>query len=440
MNKKEKHDIIFPNVHEYMRRGMDNDFSISLLSEWRDIAAGYGEVAMFWGGENKTILAPRGIDKVFVDYIKDLLGYNTIDVLTTKNYTSETSKDFYKDNNIIGKIRDISENYVALNFIPWGATEGAYLLINRLKESVDNLEINEIPNYEHYWTSLYFDSKIGFREVCLELSKESKEIRIPDGVVCDGIKEVMIFLQRYYTKRIPCVIKANMGAGGFGNIFMYQEMMNWSFDDIKKHIYSAIGELPYFHKGIVIIEELIEVGSNEEGQSSQYFMSGYISGDGKNQMVGGGQDIRDRNNYYSGVYMGKGVINDPTFKKLSNIMNIVGERLSKEGYIGHWGVNFMLDKKGTIYMIELNPRRCGESHIHGIANKLYGLNWMKEVCVLSRFPLNVQVKKDLKIENVIKVFKKVNNDFEVMNIKVIPTQISWLFKCKRSIKECLISL
>lgn len=95
--------IIIPNVHDYVRRGMDPSFPERLLAEWRDIASGFSEVSLFWEGNDKLVLSPREINKNFISYIKGLLGYENLLVLVPRSYTSDFCDDILGDETLFQK-------------------------------------------------------------------------------------------------------------------------------------------------------------------------------------------------------------------------------------------------------------------------------------------------------------------------------------------------
>jgi hypothetical protein len=390
------YSIIFPNVHEYMRRGMEDGFDENLLREWRDIAAGLAEVSIFWEGNEKLILSPKPIDDIFIDYNKMLLGYGEILVVVPKSYSSNTSLDFLNDIEALSAINSFVRNKDIVHFLPWGATEDVYILLNRILEKNPQVISQELPLIDDYWTSLYYDSKIGFRELCKDLQKTNLQINIPKGYSCGTLKEALAIIRGLHKKGRACVLKANSGSGGFGNVFISKQWLNAPFQKVTEYINESIEELPYFKTGTILVEEFVEVPSPIAGKDSNIhscFMSGCITEDGNMKVTAGGIDIRDKYNYYSGARLGKTVFPKELWSKLESIMHIMGHAIASNGYRGQWGVNIMVTKDGLPVMIELNPRRCGESHIHGLEKRLYGEDWMETSFVLSRLPLGELFRK-----------------------------------------------
>lgn len=426
MRKAEKimdntNSVIFPNVHEYMKRGM-GQFSESLLAEWRSIAAGYGEVSLLWQGKNKLILAPRPIDDDLLSYHRTAWGMDEVCAVTPQSFTSDTAGDFLADKNAMDTIHNFLGRHQKSYFIPWGATEGAYEILKSLDSS--GVINHEIPKKEDYWSSLYYDTKIGFKELCFQLG-----IRVPKGYACDSLKMALSVIRGFCLKGEACVLKANSGAGGFGNIFITKDMLSKSFHEVESYIYSSIEELPYFRQGAMLVEEWIEIPASSKLNSADIcsgFASAEILPDGKVRVIAGGIDTHDSSGYYSGARLGKGVLPVKLWNYLKNVLLKLGDSIAECGYRGHWGINYMLRCSGEPVLIELNPRRCGESHVHNIATVMAGEDWMESLYIINRFPMEVRVEREVSVRELLDQFDSVNKKYS--EATAVPVQLSWLKK------------
>lgn len=413
--------IIYPNVHEYMKRGM-GPFPGKLLAEWRRIAAGYGEVSLLWPGKNKLVMSPQVIDKDLIEYQRDAWKMGEISIVTPTAFTSETSKDFLQDTKAISKIQNFVNRHATTEFIPWGATSGVYDILKAINSP--KLVSHEIPKEQNYWSSLYYDSKIGFKELCHQIG-----LKVPQGYVCDNLNMAFSIIKKFSSCGKECVLKANMGAGGFGNVHISKEIFSKSSTEIEAYVYKSIEEMPYFKEGAILVEEWIEppiIHAKQFVSLYSGFASAEILPDGNIKIIGGGIDAHDHNGYYNGAKLGKEVFPDSLWNYLKNILEKLGAAISENGYRGHWGINYMLRANGEPVLIELNARRCGESHIHNIGRILAGENWMDTLHVISRFPMEVSVDRDITVCELLDLFDKRNKKYK--NALIVPVQLSWLKK------------
>lgn len=421
--------VVIPNVHEYAQKGMDPDYPALLLATWRNVASGFSEVALFWEGDDKLVVSPKPMDSIFVAYIKDLLGYRSITVVSPQRCTTELSMDILRDESVLSAIG----SYVNLNGVtylrPWGATKQMYLLADEITNRGLRLSFDELPKRNDYWSCTYIDSKIGFREMCVGLQDKTPSIRIPRGFTCDSFANSLEVLRWFHAKRVPCVLKASSGVGGYGNVFLREELLHQPFEQVEKFVCEATKTLPYFRTGAAIVEEMISPAA-PQGMSSpacarSVFLSGLVQANGELKIVGGGTDIRDSQCNYAGAEIGKENLLDAVADVAKTVMYEMGNTIAGYGYRGHWGVNFIVST-ATPVAIELNARRCGESHAYAIAERLYGATWMSDCYAITRLPIRVQVEPSVSIGSALHAFERTNRRCKKRGILAVPTQVSWL--------------
>lgn len=109
------------------------------------------------------------------------------------------------------------------------------------------------------------------------------------------------------------------------------------------------------------------------------FMNGSISAKGKVYFTGifrqmiGVPELASSAEIYVGFDCGGVVDYSPKIKEQARIiMQTVGEKLSKQGYKGYFGIDLILDEEEeNVYLIEINPRFVGST---GIVNYLHAIN------------------------------------------------------------------
>jgi len=421
--------VVIPNVHEYAQKGMDPQYPALLLARWRNVAAGFSEVALFWEGDDKLVVSPKPIDAAFVEYITDLLGYRSIGVVTPQRCTTELSLDILRDESVLSAIGSYVDAKGMTYLRPWGATKQMYLLVDEISNRGLRLSFEELPRRNDYWSCTYIDSKIGFREMCVGLQDKTPSIRIPRGFTCDSFANSLEVLRWFHTKRVPCVLKAPSGVGGYGNVFLREELLQQPFEQVEKYVCEATKALPYFKSGAAIVEEMIfseaPQGISSPACTRSVFMSGLVQANGDLKIVGGGADIRDNHCRYAGAEIGKENLIDAVADAAKAVMYQIGDAIAGYGYRGHWGVNFIVST-ATPVAIELNARRCGESHAYAIAERLYGTTWMSDCYAITRLPIRVQTEPSVSTGSVLRAFEKTNRRCKKRGILVVPTQVSWL--------------
>lgn len=428
--------LVVPNMHEYAQKGMDADYPALLMAKWRNISSGFAEVALFWEGDEKLIVAPQPIDGDFVDYVVHLLQYHSIKVVTPQHSTTELSLDTLNDESVLTAIKAFAGAGDDITLRPWGATRQVYALLEQLDHLGLRVSREELPVRESYWSCSYIDSKIGFREMCVALQRTPSRLQIPRGFTCDSLESAVEVLRWFHTRRVSCVLKASSGVGGYGNVFIREELCDQPFWQVEKYVRESIRALPYFKHGAAIVEEIIcsetEMQGSSHACSRSVFMSGLIQADGTTRLIGGGTDFRDDECHYVGAELGKLEVFDVVGDATREVMLRIGEAIASYGYRGHWGVNFIVSNACPV-AIELNARRCGESHAYALAERLYGPSWMSECYVITRLPVHVQVRPGVGVKSVLRAFEKTNRKLARSGLLAVPTEVSWLHQPTRGL-------
>jgi len=352
-------------------------------------------------------------------------------VVTPQRYSTELSTDILGDESVLVKISEYVNAQRVGYLQPWGATPQIYSLVDEFKTRNIRIISEELPDRNAYWSCNYIDSKIGFRELCVKLQRLCPNIQIPRSFICDSFASAMEILKWFHMNKIPCVLKSSSGIGGYGNVFLWSEMLMQPFQEVEMYVLETIKALPYFKSGAAIIEELIPTSetfrtSTHQGCSNSIFMSGLILPNGKMKIVGGGTDMRDSQCLYIGAEIGKYNPLDDFIFFIKPAMYQIGETIAEYGYRGHWGVNFMISREGIPIAIELNARRCGESHAYALAERIYGEDWMSSCSAITRFPFQVQIECDVTTSSILRAFEKTNTSWKRKGVWTIPTQVSWL--------------
>ncbi|MFQ3629061.1 MAG: hypothetical protein SNJ81_15990, partial [Cyanobacteriota bacterium] len=90
----------------------------------------------------------------------------------------------------------------------------------------------------------------------------------------------------------------------------------------------------------------------------------------------------------SGAYAGELVspawVNAPWYADLSAAALEVGRKLQAMGYVGHFDLDGIVDDAGTLYLLEVNARRTGGTHVYELAQFLLGAHRAQTATLLSR--------------------------------------------------------
>ena len=276
MNRTNK-TIVFPNVHEVVCRSMPwKTFDSGFLNKLRDAGAAYSELGILWGGDNKTVVLPKSIPNVQLDYIIDLLGYKNIEIIIKDSIHGEICSLPH------GALNSL-ESFDTIYCLFWGASTEAYSMVSQMQSLGFHIEAPDIPLESVFRHVELFDSKSKFREL---LSFENIDFGTMNFRIAKSYVEVPVILEGYVDAQIPCVVKSEFGVGGYGNIFLSKELILSGYEKCLKIIEEAVNFAPYISSNEIVFEDLIR------DNSSTISGLGVINPDGSCRIVGVVKEIR----------------------------------------------------------------------------------------------------------------------------------------------------
>jgi hypothetical protein len=62
---------------------------------------------------------------------------------------------------------------------------------------------------------------------------------------------------------------------------------------------------------------------------------------------------------------------------------LIAERLQEMGYVGHFDMDCIVRDDGHLYLLEINARRTGGTHVHDFAKHYYGEDYIEKASFIS---------------------------------------------------------
>jgi len=391
--------IIVPNVNEVIRRGMPwSTFSIDFLNKLFVSGTAYSEMGLFWDSHctERIIITPVNIPKVYIDYICSVMKYDSLCQIVSNYRMGSLSKwnPLFKE---LSKKTDVISFY--------GASKEAYSFCELVSKHTKCKINNDLPLKVDYGTALLYDSKSKFRNNIGDYSNLT-----PLHVVTNN-SHIKSELYKYYKRNIPCMVKAEFGVGGYGNI----QLKNFAqgYECWLQSIENGFEFAPYIPSGDIIIEELIH--SKKQCCFSGF---GYISEDFFCSSIGYVEEIRDS----LGYYVGSTNLSPEYVNMVEDITLGIGLILAGKKYRGYFCVDFIQCSNGCIHILEINTRRCASNYIFDIIKRLKfndNIAWYHRLGIPTRV-----TQKDYFFADILEIFDSLNRELRYQY--ALPIQVSGL--------------
>ena len=232
----------------------------------------------------------------------------------------------------------------------------------------------ESPLEENLWVKDYIDTKLGFRTLVPQWL--SHLYPMPPGYVTDQLDVVACIIADFARKGKGCVVKANTGGSGVGNLFLPYERLKETTDYA-----SLLAENIFLKQDVFIVEEYIR--SHDVISPSLEFYAPPPE-QGKPFLTYLSNQHFEASGRFAGVIVAQEFYDAPWYPPFLELgMGIAGE-LQALGYVGHFDIDAIADDSGEIFTVEINSRRTGGTYAHEFMSNKYGPDYAKNHAFLSQ--------------------------------------------------------
>lgn len=330
---------------------------------------------LFGSSDNRLLVTPFPIDLSLLVDGQRLLGLRNILNLSPRRVGESLCESVLRDRKLLKFLVGTIRANGGIRLISYGATPEFLKLIRFLKNKGLKFETPEVPPDENYWTTEFFDSKAGFRQIAQYLNGHLPSM--PEGATAHGFSEVAGWV-RYFLleKGTGCVLKTNRGLAGAGlRIIRKGELGSKNITRYLKHLFS---QGPFWSTEPTVVEEFIEpeVGvcggapnielRIQKGQVAPLYVCGMRV---------------TRQGAFRGVELGQGAVPRGLKRELINYGKKFGRFLNRFGYQGFYETDFVLGRGRQLYPIEANLRRTGGTDVYLMCQRLLSANFIDDYYV-----------------------------------------------------------
>ena len=344
------------------------------------------------GEENILLILPSQIEPDFMAYFHELFNGKKIRIIVPKIHSGEICSDILKDPAIMTEIDKIVKISQKVEIISYSASLQFLNLIRSLKQKHTNIITPESPDEEDAWTVNFFGSKSGIRQLAQQSVTYEPDFKMPEGLICMGLEDAAKIAANKYITEQGVVLKTNKGHSGAGVLIFRPGDLPLEYTACQVTINELLNKESYWKLFPIIIESYIPPNFNIGGGFPNVEFK--ILNNGRvDFLYYCGQRVTPQG-IFKGVEINDESLNDRVAAQITDTGFFVGERLAKEGYRGHFDVDFISAKNGELYVTESNVRRTGGSHVYYTSVALFGKDFMHQTYSLSNdgypLPTNTQ--------------------------------------------------
>ena len=343
-----------------------------------------GDHGLWWLGREKLVVTTSPIEDA--ERLSKKWSYENSQCLYLEKPTFLLSQDILNDAGLLEKVLAYAGPEKKLAVVPYASTP-EFLQLAHLLESEHGLTVHlpESPTQDNLWLKDYLDSKAGFR-VLVDHWLGAENV-LPFGFICQDVEQAADAANWFKEQGKGCVVKANQGGSGVGNLFLPLEELQATDD-----VLAILQENTFMREDLTVVEEIIP--STEAVSPSLEFYVPAVQ-DGKPQITYLSNQHFESSGRFAGVILGKELFDEDWYPGFEEWGLEIANQVQALGYVGHFDLDAIVDDDGRLYLVEINARRTGGTYVHEFLTQVLGADYLEQVAVFSQNKLKSKGIADL---------------------------------------------
>lgn len=331
-----------------------------------------GDRTLLWLGDPKLVFVTYPIPHA--DYLLEQFNYHHTRYVTPTNPSPWLSLDIMRETPLLEQICDYAGPDKVVQIIPYATTHQFLDLVDLLRSEYGlTVLLPESPQPENLWVRDYIDTKTGFR-ILAPRWLDSHTTLVPEGVVCQDLSLAANVVRSFCRRGIPCLVKADTGENGIGNLNPAADCLSLG------EIIELLQANPFLAHDWLTVERLI-LSRQLMSPSLEMFVPPLGAGDPELTYVSNQLFLEFGD--FCGVVVTRELMSTDWYAELVNSGHQLARGLQTMGYVGHFDIDAVVDDNGQVFLLEINSRRTGGTHVHEFAKHVLGPDYLKSYTLLS---------------------------------------------------------
>lgn len=333
-----------------------------------------GERSLLWVGDRKLVVTSGPV--AHHAYLAEHIGYRETQCIFPTQPSDYLSQDIVAEPALLHQLVAYAGPERELQLVPYATTPQFLQLVETLQTHHRvTVRLPESPEPMLLWLRDYIESKVGFRAWVGAWLRETGA-RLPEGYVAQTIEQAGAIARWFGQRQQPCIVKSNTGFLGIGQI--------WLTPADQADVSSILHANPFYVDDLLVVEEQI-VSTHDLSPSVEFVVPPLEEGAPRLTHVC--NQIFRAAGQYVGELVSKEWQQADWYAPLVNSGFQVALRLQAMGYVGHFDIDSIVSDAGEVFLLEVNARRTGGTHVHELAQFLLGDDYLDRVAVLGRTSL-----------------------------------------------------
>ena len=338
----------------------------------------HADRTLLWAGDPKLVIVSYEI--AHADLICKRLNFQSTIHAYPQIPTHFLSRDILRETQLLNKIVKYAGEKRLVQLIPYATTPEFLELVDVLRnEHQLDVRTPESPEKKDFWLRDYVDTKAGYRILASTWLADADDL-LPFGVACYNLDQALRVAESFSSRNISCVLKADTGESGIGTFIIHPHK-----GELDQEIKQGLLTDPYFRSELIVVEEFI---SAREQLSPSLEISVPKLGEGIPEITYISKQLFLKFGDFCGIQVDKSLYEAAWYPRLESSGLILANQLQALGYVGHFDIDCIVRDDGHLYMLEINARRTGGTHVHDFAKHFYGDDYIDKASFISYEAMN----------------------------------------------------
>ena len=339
---------------------------------------GLGDRALFYPTASKLVVLSYSVSHKTL--IQQRYGYQDTDYLTPQTPSPFLSLDILREQYLLAAIVQYAGIQRILQLIPHATTPQFLRLVESLRQDYQlTILIPESSSAECLWLRDYIDTKSGFHTLAAPWLSD-KGCQLPLAISCRTCHQAAAAAYWFSVNQRSCIVKADQGNDALGHTVI-QPGQFISITDLLENLQ----ENPFLQEDLILVEEYIAASENLF-PSIELFVPPLL--EGKPQVAYTCNQLFSIEGRFAGLLIDRHLQQASWYPALEEAALTIAAELQSMGYVGHFDLDAIIDNQENVFLLEINARRTGGTHVHEIAHYLLGKNYLDNVVALSNTTMN----------------------------------------------------
>ncbi len=333
-----------------------------------------GDRTLLWLGDAKLVFVTFPIPHA--EHLYQQLGYRHTRYLAPQAPSPWLCRDILRETPLLTRLVDYAGEGRVVQLVPYATTPEFLGLVDALRrEHGLTILLPESPAPECLWVRDYIDTKAGFRVLASRWLGDLADDLLPFGVACEDWRSAAEIAHWFCSNGQACVVKADDGENGIGqNVLRPGEFA--SAEAIRRELERN----PFLYDHGVTVEAYI-ASANLLSPSLEVFVP--PRGAGQPEITYLAQQMFLSPGDFCGVLVSRELHEAGWYPALAESGLRIAAGLQAVGYVGHFDLDTVVDDNGRLFLLEVNSRRTGGTHVHEFARFAFGPDYLERVVLLS---------------------------------------------------------